>query len=406
MYTADEKRRLAEEIGRGETAPACPVCGKRCVLVKSEPRRDVAYVRNRLLVRCAKCARSLALELPRGGARHGVDRTAQGRGRASSASALVLVWLALCGLLTATPLRAGQDVLDHLAGVRAVAMGGAYWTAGGETGAIFHHPSLMSGEGFGGFFRYLDRSAPGSRDGSSDPAGATLLALTGSAAWWEGTVSVGVALLEYGVPHDDPSSSFARPGELTGRGTMAASEYVASVGFARRIMGVEVGVAVKTVGVRAGASRDATAAVDVGASVEVGFAAVVLSGQNLGPGVELGEGNRPLRKQVVLGAGADRTPLGPLDIGGAVQVAVDSRGTVAPGGGIEVAWWPVLRRVFTLRAGIARAHDGAGSGSAALSFGGGFAGDRVRLDYAYRHRLRDGSMVLDAPSHSVGLAFR
>lgn len=395
MYTADEKRRLAEEIGRGETAPACPVCGTRCVLVKSEPRRDVAYVRNRLLVRCAKCARSLALELPRGRARHGADRKAQGRGRASSASALVLGWLALCGLLTATPLRAGQDVLDHLAGVRAVAMGGAYWTADGETGAIFHHPSLMSGEGFGGFFRYLDRSA-----------GATLLALTGSAAWWEGTVSVGVALLEYGVPHDDPSSSFVRLGETTGRGTMAASEYVASVGFARQIMGVEVGAAVKTVGARAGASRDATAAVDVSASVEVGFATVALSGQNLGPGVELGEGNRPLRKQVVLGAGADRTPLGPLDIGGAVQVAVDSRGTVAPGGGIEVAWWPVLRRVFTLRAGIARAHDGAGSGSAALSFGGGFAGDRVRLDYAYRHRVRDGSMVLDAPSHSVGLAFR
>ena len=68
-----------------------------------------------------------------------------------------------------------------------------------------------------------------------------------------------------------------------------------------------------------------------------------------------------------------------------------------PGGGIEVAWWPILRRVFIARVGVTRAVQ---AGESPLTFGAGFAGDRIRIDYGY------GELGHGLAPHRIGVAIR
>ncbi|NNM34062.1 MAG: hypothetical protein HKO53_13395, partial [Gemmatimonadetes bacterium] len=130
-------------------------------------------------------------------------------------------------------------------------------------------------------------------------------------------------------------------------------------------------------------------------------ATVALSVQNLGPalesdGVSPGQ-DLPLAKRVALGAFSRRYPLGPLDLGGAAQLARTGQGDIEVGGGLEIAWWPVAGRTFVGRIGGRHTGDGTAS---PVTFGAGFAGDRIRLDYAFQ-----GYDSVDG-AHSFGLAFR
>ena len=213
---------------------------------------------------------------------------------------------------------------------------------------------------------------------------------------------------------------------LADGGPVAASEYMLTAGYATELWGVSVGGAAKLVGQRLGSATGSTAAVDVGAGRDAGPVSLALTVRNLGRDLDLRpEFNRelpaadgqtpgsalpflspvaiPLARRVVLGAATDRAPVGPLDIGVAAEIALDRGGEVVPAGGIEVAWWPILRRVFIGRFGIARTgpsghEEAVAPGSADLTFGAGFAGDRIRLDYAYCARGNG--------SHSFGLAWR
>ena len=100
----------------------------------------------------------------------------------------------------------------------------------------------------------------------------------------------------------------------------------------------------------------------------------------------------------MLGAGTQgRRPVGPLDIGGAVQVARAGGGEIVPGGGVEIAYWPIVRRVFIVRIGAARVVEGDGL---PVTFGAGFEGDRIRVDYSYsEHEPMVGA-------HRVGISIR
>lgn len=291
------------------------------------------------------------------------------------------------------------------AGARAVALGGAFWTSGDEAGAIFHHPSLMSGNGFGASYQ---------RFGAPETIGPvdSFWTMSGSAEWMGGVAGVGLAFMEYaaagGAPWHWPKNA-TDLGHFTSRN--AASAYVAAAGFAREIAGFAVGGAVKAVGMRVADARDMVGAVDLGASTEVGPATVALTVQNLGPTLRLGsEGHEvPLARRATLGAGAGRAPLGPLDVGGAVRVTRNENGKYLVGGGVEVAWWPLVRRVFLARVGFARtpSADLLDERFYELAFGGGFAGDRIRLDYAYqRHGPQDGVHHPLVVSHTFGLSFR
>jgi hypothetical protein len=61
-YSAAERRTLAEAARRGEPL-ACPNCGHALASHEVRPRRDVAYVRRRLLLVCPGCKRAAAVDI-------------------------------------------------------------------------------------------------------------------------------------------------------------------------------------------------------------------------------------------------------------------------------------------------------------------------------------------------------
>lgn len=270
-----------------------------------------------------------------------------------------------------------------------MALGGAFPVGGDGNLALFHHPGLIAGEGFGGARQRL---------GSS-----THLALSGSGGWMGGTLAAGVSFLEYGTSADSP---LELPGEAAGLiagGDEAASEYTAALGFANELFGIGVGAAVKVVGQRLGALRGSTLAIDIGVARGLGPIAGALTVQNLGSPLKLGRYETPLARRVAVGAGTGgRAPVGPFDVGAAVQVARDGRGEIIPGGGVEVAWWPIQRRIFIARMGAVR-RVGEDGGSP-LTFGAGFEGDRIRIDYAYGGDYTH--LDPGADRHSIGIAIR
>lgn len=327
---------------------------------------------------------------------------------------------ALCLLATIAPSTHAQEgdrspaslrppILKLTTSARALALGGAFWTGSGGTHAIFHHPALISGQGFDiaiaghGFRRGHngDDDDHGDRerdrdDGRQRGKDALHTALSASAPWFGGSVGVGVAVFDHGaaldfdVPErrDRTNAPSDRPATTLGP-RPAGTEFVAAVGYRRELLGFGVGATAKVVGQTVGGARDRTGrdrtgALDLGVSRRMGRVTAALAVQNLGPDLELRGRPVSLPTRVVLGAGtAGRTAVGPLDIGGAVQVAHERGGEIVPGGGVEIAYWPIQRRVFIVRLGAVRVVEGDGS---PVTFGAGFEGDRVRLDYAYSDR--------------------
>ncbi|MDE2784339.1 MAG: hypothetical protein OXK77_15400 [Gemmatimonadota bacterium] len=61
-FTARQKRHLLDQVADGIASPRCPRCRGPCAVIHTGPRGDVAYVRDRVLVRCSRCLRSCAIE--------------------------------------------------------------------------------------------------------------------------------------------------------------------------------------------------------------------------------------------------------------------------------------------------------------------------------------------------------
>lgn len=328
-------------------------------------------------------------------------------------------WLAplpaLCLLATFAPSAHAQEeersstslrppILKLTTSARALALGGAFWTGSGGTHAIFHHPALISGQGFDIAVagHGLRRGHNGDDDDHSERErdrddgrhrgkDGLHTALSASAPWFGGSVGVGVAVFDHGaaldfdVPEerDRTSAPSDRPVTVL-QARPAGTEFVAAVGYRREFLGFGVGAAAKVVGQTVGGVRDRTGALDLGVSRGMGRVTAALAVQNLGPDLELRGRPVSLPTRVVLGAGTTgRTAVGPLDIGGAVQVAHERSGEIVPGGGVEIAYWPIQRRVFIVRLGAVRVVEGDGS---PVTFGAGFEGDRIRVDYAYSDR--------------------
>ncbi len=282
----------------------------------------------------------------------------------------------------------GPLLLDLAPSARAAALGGAFWVGGDGNLAVFHHPALVGGAGFGG-----SRSRMG---------GATHLALSGSGAWMGGTLAAGVSFLEYGTAATSPLKLPRTASELIAGGDLAASEFTAAIAFADQVFGTQVGASAKVVGQRLGGLRGSTLAVDLGAARELGPITAAVAVQNLGPGLALGRYETSLGRRIVMGAGTNgRAPVGPLDVGGTIQVVRDRNGEVVPGGGVEIAWWPIQRRVFIARFGVVQ-RVGEPGGSP-FTWGAGFEGDRLALDYAYRDYAHGD---LSVGAHRIGIAIR
>lgn len=62
-FSARHKRQLMDQVADGKGSPRCPRCQGPCAVIHTGPRSDVAYVRDRVLVRCSRCLRSCAVEV-------------------------------------------------------------------------------------------------------------------------------------------------------------------------------------------------------------------------------------------------------------------------------------------------------------------------------------------------------
>lgn len=293
----------------------------------------------------------------------------------------------------------GPSILKLQASTRTHALGSAFWPGSGH--AVFHHPALIQSQGFdlsvGGVY---DRDEDGDRGhdhrdrdaGNRHPDDALYTALSVGTNWMGGSVSLGLAVLDYGY---SPDIDVRRERNLTPverarlvaatRHRRTSTEFVGVVGYTREtVFGIDVGAAAKVVGWSVGGYGGRAGALDLGMSRDFARVTAALTVQNLGPDLELAGGHVPLPRRLVLGAGTrGRAPAGPLDIGGAVQVAYERGGEIVPGGGVEFAYWPIQRRVFIVRVGGGRVVEGDGL---PVTFGAGFEGDRIRVDYGFSER--------------------
>ncbi|MEZ4417137.1 MAG: hypothetical protein R3E10_15395 [Gemmatimonadota bacterium] len=277
------------------------------------------------------------------------------------------------------------SVLELTHSARSAALGGAYPLADPLADVLFAAPGRI-GDARGLSLFHADFGANG--------RGFTA---AGAADWWGGGVAGGVQVLSYGVASEDPDALPPRESRLGDDGPVPVSEAVLSAGFGREVFDVDVGAALKLVEMRLGAVRASTVGVDVGAAHALGPVSVALSLQNLGGDLSFPGGSRSLPTKVALGLGTQRRPLGPLDLGaaGAVTRLVD--GEVEAGAGVELSYWPINGRTFSGRAGYRHAVDEDLRG---LTLGGGFAGDQIRIDYAWQS-AGDGR-----GHHRFGLSWR
>jgi hypothetical protein len=265
------------------------------------------------------------------------------------------------------------------ASTRAMALGGAYQPTARHSDGIFYNPALINGStGMG-----VDVQQWG-RESSAAAASAAL-------AWFGGGVAVGLQALQLGV-----TGSSVPDGEdhLFSSGTTAVSERIATVGYARKLFGVEWGVAGKLAEERVGGARSAVAMIDLGAAR--GFGPVMVGAS------VLDLGSRPfddggVSPRVVLGAGAYGQPVGIFDVGFAAALTYTEDRT-SVGGGVELGYWPISGRTFVARLGAQSVPSG--SEASPFTFGFAFWGDDLRLEWAYQDFGR-----VSSGTHRFGIAW-
>ncbi len=279
----------------------------------------------------------------------------------------------------------GPVILQLPASTSAMAMGGAFQLTGGRSDGIFYNPSLLvSASGFG-------------LDGHTFDSKSNLFTLSAVTDWFGGAVGVGLQTLSY-------STDAATGGEvdlaeldlLTG-GASGAAEFVATVGYAQEVAGLEWGVAAKSIEQRLGGNKDVAFAVDLGVSLEVGDFRLGLAAQNLGPDLQLGGASTDLARRVTLGASGAGWQVGPFDLGVSAALSREADGTVIPALGGEIEYWPVKGRTFTGWIGVRRVEQGPAH---EVTFGAAFQGDAFGVEYAYQGFDSFGG------GHRLGISWR
>jgi hypothetical protein len=286
----------------------------------------------------------------------------------------------------------GPLVLELPASTRALALGNTFTLAFPGSDGLFYHPGVVDGT------RGL--SASFQRYGTSS----TSLALSSGQSWLGGGVALGVQVLTYGttapttVTGKDVLALPAGVAPLLEDGEAGVSEVAISAGYGRRVRRIRLGVVGKLVEQRFGPLHGASGAVDVGAASSLGPVTFGLAARNLGPGLTMGGETIPLPVAFTLGGSTRQVPLGPLDLSGGAAVTYRREGDLVPSAGVEMAYWPVTGRTFLARLGYRRTLEGRwGKG---FTFGGGFQGDSITLDYAFEE------FDSGATSHRFGMGWR
>ena len=294
---------------------------------------------------------------------------------------LILLFLLLLVPLPAPAQESGTEGSEE-AGPAILSIGSAFFLSGSNhapagSEAVFFSPAMIARAGgmdFG-FHRYGTTGR--------------LVEVSGATNWWSGTVVFGVGTLTYesgeeGVPADVLNDE----GALFAPGPERVSEVVAALGFSRRVWKVQAGVVGKWVQETVGATRAETVALDLGVSRDVRVGrnrnfTLAFAAQNLGRGLRLGGREHALPDRLTASASTGRFgwQAGPLDFGAAIALSRRTDGAYIPAAGVEASYYRVPGRTFFVRLGARRVPSGT---AAPVTFGGGFRGDAIRLEYAFQ----------------------
>lgn len=258
-------------------------------------------------------------------------------------------------------------LLELPSSTRGLGLGGAFVLSNPDADAVFAAPGVLnSARGAGVTMQ---------RYGSES----SLLSLAAAMAWAGGGLAFGLQSLSYGMDGTTLRSVPDDASALLGTGSGTSAELVASVGYGRVIKGLQVGLVGKYIEQRIAGARSVTAAADLGVAVrELGITWSLMA-QNLGPGLTIGE-SLPLPQRVTFGASTRSRPVGPLDLLASATVSRLRDGDIVPAGGLEISYWPITGRTFTVRVGGRRVPGGTRS---PITFGAAFTGDRITIEYAF-----------------------
>lgn len=277
----------------------------------------------------------------------------------------------------------GPLILRLQASTRAVSMGGTYMITSPDADAIFYNPQLLSvARGF---------SISAQRYGSA-------ATLTTFAAAMDANVGFGIQLLDYQMPLVNVPEAIGSHVALSHEGGMAGSEAVMTLGYARSIKGVRLGVAGKWAHHWSGNYSEGAAGVDLGSSINpLAWLSVALSVQNLGGSFSLGPAEYELPMMGTLLVTQRPRVVGPLDVSLSGRFSMGPDVDAFGGLGADVSYWPFSGLTFAARAGVRFGTESFAYvenlpplpgiptviDESAFTAGGGVTWRRVTLDYAW-----------------------
>lgn len=315
--------------------------------------------------------------------------TASLRASSPRVALVVVCWAALVAARAAAQQlpadnRAAALVLEAPASTQAMALGNTPLPDGGDSGLLFYNPALVVGvRGIAAAWqRYGSRSA--------------LATVAAATDWASGGIAAGLQVLGFSVIQSLSPQRDAQAVLLEG-GPNGVSEFVATIGYGREIMGIRAGVAAKVIEERVSGQRDGTVVVDIGVVREAGAFSFALVGRNLGSDIEIGSRGGRLPRMLSGMIALEEQWVGPLDIAATTSVTLRRDNEVIPAGGVQLSYWPVTGRTFTVRAGVQRV---AGDARSPFTFGAALTLDAVTVEYAFQS--------FDAPgdAHRFGMRWR
>ena len=294
------------------------------------------------------------------------------------------------------------QVLELPASTRAMALGGAYMADSPEADALFYNPALLVDvEGFG-----LDLQHWGMASWTATASAAT--------QWFGGGIGIGLQVLQYGAPGPGRYTAPGGQAHLFDIGSLPVSERVATIGYAREIKGINLGLAIKLIEERVGLSRfvdsdtqtrDGAVWLDAGISKNLGRLTTSLSYQNNGERLFAGEylGDYRVADRITLGVSSSGMQLGIFDYG--ITAAITQTrpfkedSETIPAAGLEVSYWPIRGRTFVARAGVQQTPHY--KDASPFTFGLAYWGDNLVLEWSSQ-----GMEQSEFRTHRLGVSWR
>lgn len=318
---------------------------------------------------------------------HTIRKTTPQRSISRTLGALLSAGLLASSPLLAQPAGEGPLVLRLPASARALSLGnvGVVSTDGD---ALFYNPGMLA--------QQRGSAASLQRYGSHGTAGSMATATTSGSM----TIGIGAQFVGYSVAAGARYVDVLKPGatRLSDSGDVAATSTALTLGFAKTIKGLRLGVSAKYVEDHIGALHDGTVAFDIGLNRPIGVGTAALVVQNLGAGPRIDGVEGTLPRRIGAGYSAYRPIAAHWDLGAQGALLLEGDLFVRPAGGAELAYVPIEGVTFTLRQGFRRPRE---RDESVITSGLGVTIDRIAIDYALEP-MRGGRPA----SHRVGLRVR